>query len=517
MMKKYTIGIILLASLHLQAQQFEWLATPAITFGLNPDGIGYPSASDAQGNTFVCGFKDNAMPYTDVFGNVWLLKYDSNGQVLFSKTINGTVCPYTMKVDSSGNLYIAAAYINEITVDNLHITTDFQGVKPILLKFNSTGELLWSKPITMEWVESFKSLAIDSNQNVYIGYHNYGDSYIEKLDANGNSLMLITQTDVRSLSSIDIDTEGNIYGAGSCAEMNVSFNGTPIVNLLPYNTYLVKYNPTGQFQWMHFVEDVTCPEPKVVVRTPDEVYFSSYLFGEFAFGSITSEGPLNGSFNDFFLAKLNAVGEYQWVREVPGNGQVEIGNRNFLTLDTEGNPYLATKTRGTIQWSPTINTQSTGFGSDILVLKYNPLGELQWTKMAGGTSEDRADGISVLPNGSIILTGMVYGTVAFDALTHSESGSTSYPYVTKISTATLGNPTAEIPSAVVVYPNPAAATITLHTSGYRGEARLYTVLGQELKTVTITADETNIDISAFESGTYFLRLDNQQVSRIIKL
>ncbi|UPT71288.1 MAG: T9SS type A sorting domain-containing protein [Flavobacterium sp. JAD_PAG50586_2] len=445
------------------------------------------------------------------------MKYDPNGQLLFSKTINGTVSAYTMEVDSSGNLYIAAAYVNEITVDNLHITTNLQGRKPILLKFNSNGELLWSKPIVQDFVDHFKSLTIDSNQNVYIGYDNYGDSYIEKLDANGNSLMLITQTNVKSISSIDIDTEGNIYGVGSCAEMNVSFNGTAVANSLLYNTYLVKYNTAGQFQWKHFVDDITCPEPQVKVRTPDEVYFSSYLFGAYSFGSIISDGPADGGFGDFFLAKLNNIGEYQWVKEVPGNGEVDLGNRNFLTLDNNGNAYLATKTKGTIQWGSGISTQSMGFNSDILVLKYNPLGQLQWVKMAGGSSEDRADGITVLPNGNVILTGMVYGNVTFDALTHNAASSTSYPYVTKINTENLGNHNPETAASMIVYPNPAKDAITLLTSGYRGNAQLYSALGQILKTIVIKTEETSIDISEFASGTYFLRLENLQIGKIIKL
>lgn len=517
MKKSYLFGLILLVTTQLQAQQFEWLATPAITFGLNPERIGYPSASDNQGNTFVCGFKDNALSYTDVFGNLWLLKFDTNGQLLFSKTINGTVSAYTMEVDSGGNLYIAAAYINEITVDNLHITTNFQGVKPILLKFSNNGDLLWSKSITQDFVEHFKSLAIDSNQNVYIGYDNYGDSYIEKLDANGNSLILITQTNVKSISSIDVDTEGNIYGVGSCAEMNVSFNGTVIANSLQYNTYLVKYNTLGQFQWNHFVDDITCPEPHVVVRTPDEVYFSSYLFGAYPFGNIISEGPPNGAFSDFFLAKLNNIGEYQWIKEVPGNGEVDLGNRNFLALDNNGNAYLAAKTKGTIQWAPGMSTQSMGFNSDILVLKYNPQGQLQWTKMAGGSSEDRADGITVLPNGNIILTGMAYGNVTFDTLTHNASGSSAYPYVTKINTGNLTNHSPGATNSIMVYPNPAINKITLHSSDYRGNAHLYSALGQRLETIVITTEETSIDISEFASGTYFLQLENLQISKIIKL
>ncbi|MEO5776661.1 MAG: T9SS type A sorting domain-containing protein [Flavobacterium sp.] len=517
MKRIFTLAVILLLNQQLSAQQFEWLRTPAINFSFNPEGIGYPTASDNQGNTFVCGFKDSPLIYNDIFGNLWLLKYNAAGELLFSRTITGTVNAYKMTVDTAGNLYIAAAYIDEISIDDLHITTSFQGVKPILLKFSSNGDLLWSKTIGGEFTEYFKALAVDSTGNVYIGYGDFLDTHIERLDSEGNSLTTINQTQVKSLSSVSVDSQGNIYAAGACAEMNVSFNGTDVVNLLPYNTYLVKYNPLGQMQWMHFEEDVTCPEPQVVARTPDEVYFSSYLNGSYTFGTIATEGPVGGGGTDFFLAKLNANGEYQWVKEVPGNGEVQLGNRNFLTIDNQGNPYIAARYRGTIQWSPSISSQSLNFNNDILVLKYNPQGDVLWAKTAGGTSEDRADGISILNDGSIILSGMAYGNVTFDALSHNTATDfTCYPYVTKINTSTLGIPAPEL-NNVTVYPNPAQDFITLNSPNYRGNAVIYSVLGQQLKKVNINTDTTAIDISTLASGTYLLRLETGQSSKIIKL
>jgi len=515
MKKLYTLSLLLFTFGALQAQTFEWLATPAITFGANPEGIGYPTATDQEGNTFVCGFKDNATPYTDIFGNLWLLKYSASGQLLFSKTINGTVNAYKMTIDTAGNCYIVASYVDAIHFDFLNLTTNLQGVKPLLIKLDTDGNLLWYRTMTDPFVEHCKALTTDSQMNVYLGYDNFMDSYIERIDPEGNSLQVLTQTNAKSVSSIAVDTEGNIYATGSCAESQVNFNGTPMTNNLPYNTYLVKYDPYGQMQWMHFTEDVTCPEPQVLVRTPNEVYYSSYLFGNYTFGTHTTEGPVNG-YSDFYLAKLNATGVYQWVKEVPGNGEVLLGNRNYLTMDATGNLYLAARTRGSIQWSPTVSTQSVNFNHDILVLKYNPQGNVLWAKMAGGTADDRTDGITVLADNSIILSGIVSGSATFDALTHTAQDFVYTPYVAKLSSGTLSTPTA-VTSSVMVYPNPAQNTLTLSTPDYTGEAGLYTVLGQLLQKVKCTNTATVLDISSLPAGTYFIRLDNRQTLRFVKV
>jgi hypothetical protein len=515
MKKKYCYLLLLLNTFFAQTQTFEWLAAPAITFSMNPELIGYPTAVDTQGNTYVCGYKDTPVSYGDFFGNAWFLKYDANGQLLFSKTITGTVNAYCMHIDTSGNVLIALGYIDAIAVDNFSTTTNLQGVKPILLKFSSNGDLLFHKAITGDFVEHFKAVTTDSQQNIYMAYDNYGDSYIEKLDANGNTLQLITQTNAKSVSSISVDTADNIYVAGSCSENNPVFGGTAVTNSLPYNTFVVKYNPAGQMQWVHFVEDVTCPEPKVVARTPDEVYFCSYLFGAFPFGSVTTEGPIGGSFSDFFLAKLDANGDYQWVQEVPGTGEVNLGNRDYLTLDNNGNIYIAAKTKGTIQWSPTIATQSASNNYDILILKYTPQGNLDWVKTTTGSAYDRTDGIAVATDGSIRLTGMLNGNTSLDAIQHNSPNFQYYPFVAKIDVTNLSVPTSNV-STFSVWPNPIKNAITITAQDYRGEAALYSLLGQKLKSFDVVADQSMFNLSEIAAGTYFLNLKGYKTVKVIK-
>lgn len=513
MKKNYLLIIVLLFSLGLKAQTFEWLRTPAITFNMNPGMISYPTASDASGNTFICGFKDTGTSYTDIFGNLALHKYDANGTLVSTTNINGDVHAYKLATDNTGNLYMAVSYLTTITIGNFNLTTNAQSVKPLLLKFNTNGELLWHKVIPGDFTQHFNAIAIDSQQNVFIGYDDYQNSFIEKLDGNGNTLQLIIQSDVKLISAVSVDNEGNIYAAGSCAEVNAVFNGTAMPAPFLYNIYVVKYNAAGQMQWMHYVEDITCPEPMVLARTPDEVYFSSPLFDNFSIGGIATEGPTNNS--DFFLAKFNATGTAQWVKEVPGNGNVQLGHRNFLALDQQGNIYLTGKTQGPIQWNANVSSQTqSGFNSDVLVLKYSPQGTVLWAKTAGGNSEDRADGVSVLSDGSVVISGMSNNVVTFDTWQAGTDNFQYYPFLAKLNQTTLQLPDNEFLSWVA-YPNPTKDFLTLKTNGYRGMATLYTIWGQQLKSFEITSNEAQLDLSNIASGTYFLKC-HQQTLKIIR-
>ncbi|NNT71703.1 T9SS type A sorting domain-containing protein [Flavobacterium sp. IMCC34852] len=511
--KNYFLAIVLLFSPGLIAQTFEWLRTPSITFNMNPGMISYPTASDTLGNTYICGFKDNATSYTDIFGNLALHKYDANGTLVSTTNINGNVHAYKLATDNAGNLYMAVGYLTTITIGNFNLTTNLQSVNPLLLKFNANGELLWHKVIPGDFTQHFNAIAIDSQQNVFIGYDDYQNSFIEKIDGNGNTLQLITQSEVKLISAVSVDSEGNIYAAGSCAEINAVFNGTAMPAPFLYNVYVVKYNATGQMQWMHYVEDITCPEPMVLARTPDEVYFSSHLFDGFSVGGITTEGPTNNT--DFFLAKFNTTGSVQWVREVPGTGGAEIGMRNFLALDPQGNIYLTGKTQGAIQWNANVSSQTqTGSNRDVLILKYSPQGTVLWAKTAGGNSEDRADGISVLSDGSVVVSGMANNVITFDTWQAGTDNFQYYPFLAKLNQTTLQLPENDSTSWVA-YPNPTKDFITLKTNGYRGMATLYSILGQKLKSFEITANETQLDLSEIALGTYFLKC-NQQTLKIVR-
>jgi hypothetical protein len=396
-MKKY-FYLLMLITITGQAQSFHWLNVPPINLTLNPGMVGYASAVDTQQNTFVTGFQDNPYPYGDIFGDVFFIKYDNWGATQFSKTFVGRVAVYDMAIDADGNLLMAIGYVNFALIDDLAFSTNAQGIQPLLVKFDNDGNMLWHyTPVIPDSFEAyFHAVTVDDSGNVYIGYDDFQNSYIEKLSPSGVSQQIIPNLNVKMLTSIDTDTEGNIYAAGSCAETTASFAGVSVPTTFQYNTWVTKYSPEGVFQWARYVDDITCSAPEVKANKPDQVYFSSALYGPYQFGDFTAEGPSNNFSGDFFITKLNADGIFQWVSEVPAGstGTVEPGNRNYLDVDSSGQVAFCGSTRNAIAWNMDIETASQGFASDAIVLKYSPEGILIFAKTFGGVSEDRVDGVT---------------------------------------------------------------------------------------------------------------------------
>ncbi|KGO94631.1 T9SS type A sorting domain-containing protein [Flavobacterium subsaxonicum] len=515
--------LLLIAGITANAQTFEWLKTPQTLMPYNPDMVGYSTALDQDGNVFFSGFKSNPFIYNSIMGSMYLNKYDINGTLLFSKTISGNAQSHSMVADHDGNVILALSFVATITIEDVTLTTINQDEQWLVAKFDTNGNLLWHHQLTIDEPEGSglniiseaKPLAIDATGNIYTGYGNFSSTYITKLSASGTVLSTIEQSGVSRITSLSIDTEGNIYSAGGCANWNATFAG--VLNAPPqellYNIYLTKYSATGTFQWVKYVEDITCSEPHVVTRHPNEVYFCSYLFGAFNFDDITSEG--SAAFEDFFLTKLNADGQYLWLREVPGSGGIALGNRNFLNLDANGNIYIAGKTSGTINWGNGITTGVAGFGSNALILKYSPGGTVVMAKTGGAGGYTRFDGLCINADSEVFAAGMGFDACSFDSITYNPQQQTDYyPYLAKLNNEVLGNASSQL-KTTVLYPNPATDLVYISGTDQNVNGSIVNTLGQKLQSFTIGIN-TPLNVAPLPKGTYFVQLDGYIATKLIK-
>lgn len=507
----------LFVSIAVQSQDYLWVRTPEITLTMNSDLVGYAMTTDAANNVYTAGFKDHAFAYGDIFGDVFFIKYNNAGAEQFAKTFTGRITVYDIATDPDGNVIMDIGYVNNATIGSLVLSTANQGIQPLLVKFDPSGNLLWSfQPNIPGSIQTlFRAMTVDSSGNIYVGLDNFMDSYIQKFSPDGIPGAVITQNGAQLLNSLDTDTEGNIYAAGSCANPDSSYAGVSAPTNLIYNTWIVKYSPAGVFQWVRYVDDITCSRPQVRANTPDQVYFASDLYGAYAFDSITAEGPVSGMFSDFFVAKLNESGTFQWVKEIIGSGVIEHGYRNYLSTDGFGNVYFAGKTRGTINWENGTTTSPSGFSSDAILLKYNQAGELMLAKTAGGASEDRLDAVSVNFDGTILVSGMARGTATFDAIIHEEeSTSVVYPFTGKINNAILGNPQYENIS-VSIWPNPVNEILNISGLKAPAKAQIINTLGQVVLFFEIFPGQP-VDFGNLPKGVYLLKIQGYSSLKFIK-
>ena len=513
-MKRYYI-LILLFTIVSQSQNFQWVDNPAIVLSTNPDLVGYVVTTDHSDNIYFAGYKDTPYNYGITYGSVYFRKYNPTGAVLFSKIISGRVSIINMVSDSSDNIIVSASFVTSISIDSQTINALDSGDNQIILKFDSSGNLLWYLNInaTLSGSDPIIALTTDTSNNIYIGYDDFNNSYINKISPIGTILATISQLHVNVISSVTVDELGNIYSAGGCAASNASFAGVAVNPNMTYTTYATKYDVNGVHQWTRYVQDITCSNPNIIAKNHDEIYFSSQLYGSYSFGALTSSGISSSSQGDFFIAKLNSAGVFQWVQEVPGTGTSNVfsGKRNYLNVDNQGNILFVGRTKGTINWNTTLSTTTTGNYYDGLVLKYNSSGQILMAKTAVGSLTDRFDGVVSASDGSIYISGVLGGNVNFDGITVTSSGSTNYPIIAKIG-STLSTVQNELPNFSIVR-NPTLDYLEFSSSLDIIKGTIYSTLGQKIKSF-----ETNskIDVQNLSSGIYFLQLEDKRVFKFVK-
>lgn len=104
--------------------------------------------------------------------------------------------------------------------------------------------------------------------------------------------------------------------------------------------------------------------------------------------------------NDLWIVKTDAAGNPVWMKTY---GTTAAEGREW---DTEG---LPTPDGGFIIAGATTNTLLTAGAQDILVVKVDAAGVVQWAKTYGGTGDQFSEGIVSTPDGGYMVVGTTYG------------------------------------------------------------------------------------------------------------
>ena len=199
--------------------------------GTNYD-YGKAIAIDGSGNVYLTGT-------TDSYGGIFVLKYNSFGNLLWERTWGGWGSEFGsgIALDNMGNIFITG------------ITTSYGvGDRDILvLKYNSDGNLLWNTTYGGFNEEWGIGIAVDISGNMFITglTESYGagewDMLLLKYDSSGTLLWNTTWGGSKSDhgSGIALDALGNVFITGSTKSYGAG-NGDALV---------LKYDSFGTLLW----------------------------------------------------------------------------------------------------------------------------------------------------------------------------------------------------------------------------------------------------------------------------
>jgi Leucine-rich repeat (LRR) protein len=217
--------------------------------------------------------------------------------------------------------------------------------------------------------------------------------------------------------TIALDASGNSYVTGYFVG-TATFGSTSLTSNGSQDVFVAKYNASGALLWVRQAGGAGFDGGwSIKVDASGNSYVTGAFRGTATFSPTTSLTSA-GNF-DAFVAKYDASGTLQWVRQVGG------ANYSFgadLAVDAVGNSYVTGPFVGPATFSPTTSLTSTGSG-DVFVAKYDASGILLWVRQAGGTDNDQGRGIALDASGNSYVTGSFSGTATFGSTTLTSTGS----------------------------------------------------------------------------------------------
>jgi len=366
-----------------------------------PDSRAYGISTDPAGNIYVTGHTDGDLDgmtntgYTDLF----IIKYNPNGDKQWTRLLGSIDGDYAYGItsDVSGNVYAAGMTYGGIDGNPipLNYTTD-----AFVVKYDSNGAKQWTKQFGTDDNDGVNNIKSDSGGNIYaVGYTqgNFdgitaaggADIFMVKYDSGGVkqwSRQWGTNKDDWAYN-LTIDSGGNIYTVGETYGWldGMTYTGKG-------DAFITKFDSAGAKQWTRILgtgeRDLVSG---AVTDAAGDIYLAGVTCG--SMGGITNAGGA-----DIFVVKYNSNGDQQWFKQLGTTGN---DNANSITTDINGDIYIAGKTAGSL--NGVTNTGNT----DLFIVKYNPAGIIQWTKLYGTSKYESATEITGDTGGNIVLSGYI--------------------------------------------------------------------------------------------------------------
>jgi hypothetical protein len=543
-MNKFYIPLIVLSGIMSisNAQTPDWLwATDAGGTDLD---MAYSVAVDDSGNPYVAGYFESS---TITFGSytltnaggrdIFLVKYDSNGNVLWATSAGGTdnEKAKSVAVDASGNPYVAGFFESPtITFGPYTLTNVVNYYEDMFLaKYDANGNVLWAASAGGIDIDAAYSVAVDTSGNPYVAgffrsttitFGSYtltntggGDGFLAKYDADGNVLWATSAggTDIDGANSVLADASGNPYVAGCFLSPSITFGSYTLTNVMNYyeDMFLAKYDANGNVLWAASAGGTYRDFANSVMV---DASGNPYVAGFFRSPTITFDSYTltNAGGGDVFLVKYNANGDVLWATSAGGT---DLDMASSVAVDASRNPYVAG-----LFGSPTITFGSytltnAGVG-DMFLAKYDTDGDVLWAKSAGGTDLDMSYSVAVDDSGNPYVAGYFESsTITFGSCTLSNVG--SYDILLAKLESDVGINDVNNSVNISVCPNPASTTIAISTPAKPNKNTfliIYNINGQQLIKRQITEQQTVVNVSGLPQGVYFVRVSNDSAVKVGK-
>lgn len=431
---------------HCQSNVYSW----SYAFGTDIT-FGEHVTHDKFGNVFFVGHFTGSidadpgssvhMHYATYQNGIYIIKLDSLGNHLWSRSISGTSIqwPRGIQCDSLGALYIAGGFYESIDMNPDSSAVDVhysQGSLDVFfMKLDSGGNYIWGKTIGGAYLDDCVGIELDDSLNIVIagGFKdsvdfdpnigvqmryaegNFRDHiYAAKYNNNGEFVWAETignHNGNNYVTSFSLDKYGDLYFTGRFVG-TLDFDPSNGINSKSSNgdndIFICKWKSSGQFDWVQSIGGIDYDAGRII--TTDN-YQNVYITGEFRSASADFNPGLGTSnlFNpyqgwDMFILRLDVSGEFEqvWQSSGYGTGWSSTTPIKSMIATDDGELYIHCNS-GLADFDPDPNQFFVSSGK--VIYKSDTSGQLLWVKSLKIASFYSQGNIDVMSNKDIYVTG----------------------------------------------------------------------------------------------------------------
>ena len=358
-------------------------------------------AVDTAGNVYTTGWFTDTVDFDPgpaafnlvaTNGSIFISKLDANGNLIWAKKVDGNHdnVGQSIVVNKAGDAFICGTFSSTADFDpgpgifNMTAVVD----EAFILKLDAAGNFQWAKkiggPSALKVIPY--AIAIDDSENILTTGIFHG-----VVDFNPDS------AGVFNMAS-DSVSSASIY----------------------HDAFVCKLNSVGNFVFAKRIGAGTSASSAegfgITADSAGNIFTTGGYKGTVDFDpGVGVHNLTTSSSQDGYILKLDASGNFQWVKNLVGTINCLV-NAYAIKTDHSGNIVATGGFFGTIDFDPGAAVPQSFLAKrrDIYVLKLNASGNFLWVKTIGSTHDDEGCALTLDASGNICVTGYFSDTVDFD-------------------------------------------------------------------------------------------------------
>jgi len=299
-----------------------------------------------------------------------------------------------VSVDGDGNVYVTGAYSETVDFDpgpgeDIHVSNEKHNA--YLSRFDRFGVHEWTRSWGGDGFSAGRAVHADDMGNVYVTGYFAGTVDMDPSITDD----IRTSVGFTDISLTKFDSVGNYIWA-------ITWGG------------LEETCGTSEFRTAQSIP-FNCPGKEEGLDVGADTMGNVYVCGRFSTTCDFDPGPgvdtHSAVKHDAFLSSFDSSGDFRWA--VTWGGAEEDAAKG-LEVNGDGLVYVIGGFSDTVDFDPGPGEAICSGILDVSVSCFDPLGNLQWVNVIGGSQSDEGNGIAIDYGGDIYVTGSFTGSVDFD-------------------------------------------------------------------------------------------------------